>query len=344
MPVRYTSPSLGTKDNSYLSEHKWQLGIGYRWLEADNYFIGRDDRPDASLNREPIYVKVHTLELNATYAFTSRFSASLAVPFSFASGSLVQNDLLRHTWSANGIGDVSLVGTAWLFQPLEHGYGNIALGLGVKAPTGSNSARDSFYVAPGQAKFVTVDPSIQPGDGGWGIIVQMNAFQRVANRLSVYGAGFYLANPRVHTDVKGGSPNPGSFGVAGPPITAPGVNNFVSVPDEYSAHGGLAYALWPRKGLTMTLGGRIDGVPTNDLIGGGDVYFRRPGYVVYVEPGVSLNLAKSPLTRSGSSLTLSVPVAVSRNRQWSVQETSIGQNLGGDLSSYSIFFGYSLRL
>jgi hypothetical protein len=344
MPVRYTSPSLGTNDNSYLSDHQWELGLGYRWLQASNYFIGQDNRPAASLNGEPIDIKVHTLDLNLTYAFTSRFSVRLAVPLSFASASLVQNDLHRHTWAANGLGDVSLVGTAWLLQPLEHPYGNIALGLGVKAPTGSNSARDSFYVASGQAKYVTVDNSIQPGDGGWGIILQMNAFQRVLNRLSAYATGYYLVNPRVHTNVRGGSPNPGSFGISGVPINPPGVNNFVSVPDEYSAHAGLSYALWPRKSLALTLGGRIDGVPADDVIGGGDVYFRRPGYVVYVEPGVSLTLAKGPFNTAGSTLALSVPVALSRNRQWSVQERKIGQNLGGDLSQYSVFFGYSLRL
>jgi hypothetical protein len=46
------------------------------------------------------------------------------------------------SWSeqtATGIGDVSLLGEAWILQPRTHERGNVAVGLGVKAPTGSHT-------------------------------------------------------------------------------------------------------------------------------------------------------------------------------------------------------------
>src|ERR1700712_1085022 len=45
MPIRYTSPTLGEKDNSYLNDHSWEFGFGYRWLHADNFYIGHTYSP-----------------------------------------------------------------------------------------------------------------------------------------------------------------------------------------------------------------------------------------------------------------------------------------------------------
>jgi hypothetical protein len=47
----------------------------------------------------------------------------------------------------------------------------------------------------------------------------------------------------------------------------------------------VGYTFLPKLGLTVTLGGRLEGAPPNDLIGssGGR---RRPGYAVSIEPGI----------------------------------------------------------
>ena len=60
------------------------------------------------------------------------------------------------------------------------------------------------------------------------------------------------------------------------------------MPDVYTARAGLVYAVWPSRSLSLSLGGRIDGIPQRDLIGGGDLGFRRPGFIFYLDPGVSL--------------------------------------------------------
>jgi hypothetical protein len=324
MPIRYTSPNVTGKDNSYLNDNSWQFGLGYRWLHADRFYIGHTYRPEASPGGQPIEISIHTLNLSGTYAFTNRFSAGIEVPVVIGDESIVQGDGLRHSQSAGAIGDISVIANLWLLQPLEHANGNVSLSLGVKAPTGSHSRTDKAFSAPGVSTDQPVQTSIQPGDGGWGVILQGNAFQRVSRTLSVYAAGAYLVSPKSHTEVLQG-------------VTP------TAVPDEYSAHAGLAYAIAPKKGLSVSLGGRIDGIPVRDLVGGGDQFFRRPGYSIYAEPGISLTLAKSPFSRSGSTLSLSVPVAVDINREASVAEQRAGTRFGGDFASYLIFFNYSIR-
>ena len=84
---------------------------------------------------------------------------------------------------------------------------------------------------------------------------------------------------------------------------APNSGLYWAVPDVYSARGGAALTIIPRL-LSMSLGGRIDGIPVHDLIGGGDDdSIKRSAYVVYADPGVSLS-------NGHSTFTLSVPLRV----------------------------------
>ena len=81
---------------------------------------------------------------------------------------------------ANGLGDISIVPRRWMFDPPTHERYNIALGFGVKLPTGASSVHDTRRIrdtTPDPADTYqtenvvrTVDQSIQPGDGGFGVI------------------------------------------------------------------------------------------------------------------------------------------------------------------------------
>jgi hypothetical protein len=71
---------------------------------------------------------------------------------------------------ARGVGDVKVTGNFWLFDPDKHRNQNVSLGLGVKTPTGDSAASDYSYRAGGRV-LRPVDPAIQLGDGGWGILL-----------------------------------------------------------------------------------------------------------------------------------------------------------------------------
>jgi hypothetical protein len=74
--------------------------------------------------------------------------------------------------------------------------------------------------------------------------------------------------------------------------------------------------VWPKHSLSFSLAGRIEGVPVHDLVGGSEG-FRRPGYAVSIEPGISVAV-------KSWSFSLNTPVALYRNREQSVSEKTAG--------------------
>jgi len=216
----------------------------------------------------------------------------------------------------------------WLLDPAYHAKGNVSVGLGVKAPTGQDAKTSDWHTPTGSVQRI-VDPSIQLGDGGWGTILRAEAFRQAYRRTAVYAAGAYLANPRGHNDATMTT----AYGVVAP----------VAVADEYSAHAGLTVDASARHGLSVSLGGRVDGIPVRDVIGGGDESFRRPGYAVYVEPAVALRRSHSPVSPAASMFTLTVPIRVDQNRMASVLEVAHGRHGGGDFAPFLVFLGYVKR-
>lgn len=107
------------------------------------------------------------------------------------------------------------------------------------------------------------------------------------------------------------------------------------MPDVYSARPGVVYALQPRSGLSASLGSRIDGIPTRDIVGGSSG-FRRPGSSLYFDPGVLV-------TRGRGTWTLNVPVRLHQNFKRSVADTQLGTLGGGDLAKYLVLIDYSVR-
>lgn len=322
---------MGALDNSFLRANQWRLGIQYRFLSADRFYVGHAYAPARVPTPDtlPLHYRIHTMEARLEYGITDRFDVAVAVPFSTNRESVENDDRQMHAQTATGFGDVVVVGSAWLLNPIAHGDGNVRVGLGLKAPTGNNSVSDKYYTATGVQRR-PVSPSIELGDGGWGGIAELEAFRAIRSRLSVYAAGSYLLNPRVHTNV---------------PFFDPKTNVALptSVTDEYSAHAGVSYYAWAAGGLAFSLGGRIDGVPVRDLFGWNDLSFRRPGYAVYAEPSVTLTMTRGPFALRGHSFSLSVPVTVDQNREASTLDQSLGRHGGGDFARYLIFLGYTRR-
>ena len=114
----------------------------------------------------------------------------------------------------------------------------------------------------------------------------------------------------------------------------------MSVPDQYMARVGANYAISNK--LIASAGARLEGVPVYDVIGGsGD--FRRPGYVVSVEPGLNYQANKV-------NFYVTAPIALYRNRTQSVTDkirsAKTGTFVNGDaaFADYSINFGISFKL
>jgi hypothetical protein len=309
---------LGGQGGAYLEPGQWLVGLAYRSLAADQWFVGKDLHEEQAPFGQPLFIDIYSADATLTYGLTDRWSVSLMLPFSYGTHSRYYADGVRHKVSAGGLGDVNLSGNFWLFDPRRHEEGNISVSLGVKAPTGKNDVKDDFFLANGSVIQFPVDQSIQLGDGGWGILLQMQAFQRLFPNGYGYASGFYLVSPRNRTDVP--SPYPGY------PL---------SVPDVYSARMGLSYTLPFVAAASIGFGGRLDGIPLRDLVGGSDG-FRRPAIIGYVDPGLALSLRRF-------TFTVNVPVRVYQDFRPSLLDRQLGRPGGGDLAKYLVFVGLERR-
>jgi hypothetical protein len=321
-PIRFNTPvSLGGQGEAYQRQNEWRLTLGYRYLYSNEWFVGTADASSRGPGGQSPVLKINTLIADVAYAPTERYVFHLGIPVSRGSQTSIWPDRLSHTQSVSGIGDISVLGEGWLLSPKTHQGGNMSIGLGVKAPTGSHDASSYVYTATGAIPH-PADQTVQPGDGGWAFLVQSQAFRQVTERLYGYAFGSYMVSPKARSDVE----------------FRPGPGVYWSVPDIYSARAGAAFSVLPEQGLTMSLGARMDGIPLRDLIGGGDDdTIKRTSRVILVDPGVSL-------TRGKDNFTLSVPVRASVNRFKSLYESRTNSLNAGGFAKYLIFASYSRRI
>jgi hypothetical protein len=286
----------------------WEASIGYRWLHSDRMFSGDVEQTQREAEGSQEINDSHFLDVAIKYSFTPRWSTELTIPLAVNDRSQVvralnaQRTILGrfHTQSA-GLGDLRWMTRGWIFDPTHHPKGNVQVGLGLSMPTGDRDVQDTFLMPGRRGPFPqvhAVDQSIQLGAGGWGAVFELSAFRQLVPRLAAYAGGSYTATPEVKY------------------TPTASLNGPYSIADAYVARGGLEWAAWPAHSVALSLGGRIEGVPVHDLVGGSEG-FRRPGYAVSIEPGVSVMLHTW-------TASLTAPVAVYRNRQQSVPERDAG--------------------
>jgi hypothetical protein len=307
---RQTAPVLGAKLSPYLEEGEWQLGATYRTFRADKQYTGTRLNPIVTKLGTNVISELDLLDIGATYALDQNWNLTLGVPvilYGSSSRALPASvaGSPRFVHSASGIGDVTLTARRWVFDAQKHPNGNVSLGVGIKAPTGNENSKDRFPAGNGQNQQLRpVDQSIQLGDGGWGVIFDLQAFQR-AGSLTFFAQGSYLANPKG----RNGTLSPPAFLNPNGPSAVPYELRYNTVPDQYLARVGATHPVPGVNGLNVLLAGRIEGAPREDLWGE-NVGFRRPGYGIAIEPGLIYSLPGGQ-----TSVSVSVPVTLQVNRQ-----------------------------
>lgn len=310
----------------------WQLNLNNRYFKSYKHFVGTVEQKHRVDSATEVINHSYSLDITLTRAFNSRWSASLTVPVISNArsskyehyGNASKNPLARRTTRSFGIGDTRIAFYRWLFNPATSHKGNMQAGLGIKLPTGDYRYQDLFYRNDSTYAIAPVDQSIQLGDGGTGISVELKGFYNFTPEFGAYGDVYYLINPREQNAVstaRGGT------------VSANALRYFtstMSVPDQYMIRAGAGYGAGE---FSFTGGVRIEGIPSSDLIGG-DKGFRRPGYVVSAEPVVSYMFKKVHLYAS-------VPFALKRNRTQSnadkLQTAVTGLKTQGD-AAFSDYF------
>jgi hypothetical protein len=303
--IRNNAPVFGANDSPYQQPGEWTVSLSSRNLISNDHYNGTAEQVQRQTLESYVTNEQNLLDVGITRVLTPRVSVTVGVPY--VNSVWASRDpafplpAARREIGQNGrgLGDISVTSRAWVFAPATHRNWNVAIGGGVKLPTGNDAAMDVF---PGRTDTTNapryVDQSVQPGDGGWGVMTDVQAFWRVKRTL-LFASGSYLVNPRDTNDT------PSILVVLGLPTTGPTAGLDVnSVPDQYLVRAGGSVGVW--KGVSASLAWRMEGLPRYDLVGGSHGW-RRPGTAMFVEPGVSY-------ARGRHTVTLNVPIGYYYNR------------------------------
>jgi hypothetical protein len=326
---------LGLQNQPFLPAKHWQAQVSFQYANTNDWYFG-DQRvqnppsgsipapstPLGSLYGTPPTRKVTIFDLDVLYGVTNRLALDLTVPFLTGSLDVVYGTAASHQnyhFGAGGIGDVSLQAEYWLNDTAKPSPVSGSVSLGIKAPTGPDTVTGTF-VGGTEAP---IDEGAQLGNGGWELLFRAQGTASITGPLVAYGSGYYGMSLNETSNVHQSNVN-GSPGV------------LRGVPDTYSGRLGLAYVLPVLEGLVFSAGGRINGVTVKDIVGGGDPFFRRPGYEVYVEPGLSWTLPSS-------IASISVPLRVYAHKLDSLLDESLNRHLGSDFAPFLVVASYARR-
>jgi hypothetical protein len=312
---------LGPDDVTAGATDKWDFSLSYEHFRSDKDYTGPYYNGQRQTLGNSVINVVDQFDGSLSYDIDGRDSVSLDIPYFAATRSQLDYAKVRYKVAARGIGDIRVAANRWLVDPAKKPIANLQLGFGVSVPTGTSNAKAWVPTANGLVQ-QNVDQSIQPGQGGWGYILQGQGYRTLTDTTSLYLTGFYLATPQ---DVNGTRTTQ----------TVASDKANISVEDQYQLRWGVNQILTHCRGgvLSGSLGGRWEGVPADDLIGRSDG-FRRPGYVLSIEPGLAYSLPHD-------SFSLNVPIAWYRNRTQSYPDTLTGAHGDAFFADFLIIAAYS---
>jgi hypothetical protein len=304
--IRSNAPVFGANDTPYQQPGDWQVSVTSRNLVSNDHYNGTVEQHERQVLENYVTNVQNLVDVGASRVVTKRLSVSFGIPFVDSSWALrdpayplpaERREIVQH---GRGIGDISLTSRFWIFDPETHRDWNVAAGGGLKLPTGNARYQDRFIDRIDRTEALRyVDQSVQPGDGGWGVMMEAHAFWRV-KRAFLFASGSYLANPQDTNET------PSIIAVLGLPLDTGtfaglGVN---SIPDQYMARVGGTMPIW--KGFSASLAWRMEGLKRYDLFGDSHGW-RRPGTEMFVEPGVSYS-------NGSHTVSFNVPVGYYFNR------------------------------
>jgi hypothetical protein len=335
--------------NSYnLSKGDFQVGMNYRYFHSWRHFVGTEEQKQRQVLGNAVNIYSHAVDFNLSYGLTDRLQLNVTIPYvhNERSQTLTLNrdtatgKLTRYSLFAQGLADVRLGFNYWVTDLKKAHNGNLMIGFGLKLATGKHNTTDDALQKDGTTKRAVNDQAIQPGDGGVGFSLEFQGFTKIYKGISGFANGYYLFNPKESNGTYKSAAKPGLAGY-----------NLYACPDQYFIRAGFMTSVLKTRNLTFSLAGRMEGIPAYDVIGG-QVAYRRPGYVVAVESGVSYRTGQH-------SFSLFVPYNFIKNRIQSTADKA-DQNLQnskisdptrfvhvqGDaaFADYSISLGYSYRI
>jgi hypothetical protein len=295
--LRQTSPMFGTTGSLDSEAGTWTFTLTGRNSRADTHYIGTVEQVQRQADGTYVLNKQDAVTATIGYQLTRRISLNAGIPFVFASWGIPSprsaGPAARANENARGSGDVTTLARVALIDPAAGRSWSVLVGGGVKLPTGNSEATDVFPDGNGQNNVARyVDISAQPGDGGWGIIVDALGFKEMG-RFLAFGSGTWLANPQ-----NTGGPTRATLAATAAPA------NVNTISDQFVFRSGASFSLTTQ--IALSIAWRMEGVPRYDLFGRSDG-FRRPGVEMYWEPGVTVSAGRH-------TVSFNIPVGYYFNR------------------------------
>lgn len=339
--------SAGTTVN--LQPGQFNITLGARNFKSYKHFVGDVEQPLRVQQGTEVINHSTFMDLGLSYGITDRLFVSALLPYAINSRTSLyehggnprfdSTGALIGTWAGDrretksaGIGDARFSVGYWIFDPAQSDY-NYSVAVGVKTRSGAYDVTGEFY-NQGPRKDSTiiavVDQSIQLGDGGIGVTLDVQGVHMLSHTVSLATSFSYMANVTNTNGVR----------VRSAAATATIDSAEFSSADQFGLRIGAFYT--PIEGWSGYLGIRAEGVPSFDFINESQG-FRRPGYVVSIEPGISYST-------SDLSVFFSAPIAGYRNRTQSyidlLRTGARGTKVVGDaaFSDYFLTLGISYRL
>jgi len=293
-----SSWSLGAADSVQMNA--WQFSLNYRYFRSYKHFRGSEEEEERVEQGTEVINNDNSVLFGITYSLNRRWSLAAIIPYINVDRSSLYEHYgntpgnPRFHTQAVGLGDVRI---SAYYSVLQKKKFDLTMGLGLKLPTGNYETKDHFHKlnSEGQDSLVykVVDQSIQLGDGGFGFILEYEAAYNFNHWLSVYSTGLYMSNPRNTNGI----------------LRRETLTANIAKSNEFSVVDQFVFRLGARFNVSrfqLAIGGRYEGIPSEDLIGDSQG-FRRPGYIVSLEPSVLYTTGKH-------TLSASVPIAMYRNR------------------------------
>jgi hypothetical protein len=299
--LRQTSPLFGTAAPNQ-EAGTWNVTFTARHSTADKHYNGSVRQVQRELEHTYVVNRQNSLTATISYQLSPRLSLNAGIPFIEASWGIPSprsgGEATRANENANGLGDITTLARFSLFKPSTHHTWNFQIGGGVKFPTGNRRATDVFPDGNGNNNLERyVDISVQPGDGGWGVLLDLQGFKSMG-RFLAFGSATWLANPKDT-----GTASRGNL------VTNTTPSNVNTVSDQFIFRTGTTVSLIQKKGaqVAASIAWRMEGVPRYDAIGASHG-FRRPGVTMYWEPGITI------MGASGHAVSFNMPIGYYYNR------------------------------
>jgi hypothetical protein len=311
---------LPTGQGGFLQPGHFQFTIGERHQYSFQHFVGDVYQVRRAQLHNQVENRINIVTADLMYQWTPRISFEINMPFLFASRK-TQNSPIKY--QASGLGDIIVAANTWILDPKKPYRGNASVGIGLLMPTGNDDVQNATNTSTGTVT-APVDYSIQPGNGGYGMLLQWQGFRAVGNHLIFYTDGDYIASQ--------GDTN----GVQRSTSTTTPLNNYVARSDQYLLEAGVSIPIQQVRGLAVVFGPRDEGVPAHNLFPNSNDGFRRPGFAVSAGPGVQYG-------RGSNILSASVFKAIHRDRTRSVPDEVYGKHGDAAFAQYVWLASYTHR-